>query len=991
MHIFTQCANHQTGTPYLQGFERQNSFPALLSNISMSISKRNFFLILAAFSFSGISYAEVSFNRDVRPIFQKHCTACHGGVKEAGGISFIFRERLLIEGDSGQIAVVPGKPEDSEILRRVRSKDPDEIMPQPKHGPPLSESEIATLEKWIVEGAKWQEHWAFVPPVDTTIEGLKDEAWVSKPLDRHVLKKIEDAGLKPSEQASAAEWLRRVSFDVTGLPPTVEQITNLEARWEKDGQSARKEIVNQLLSSPAYGERWATVWLDLARYADTFGFEKDPHRDIWPWRDWVIRSLNADMPYDQFTIEQMAGDLLPNPTPDQILATAFHRNSQTNTEGGTDDEEFRVAAVIDRISTVWTTWQATTFGCVQCHSHPYDPISHDEFYEFMDFFNQSEDSDLNYEFPKMKLAGEAFVKMENELRDLREQLDTQGHQISDVAWKQLQDVSLKPQHGTLEIDNAGMITSEGTLRRGTTHKISGKTSSLDAIKVSIFPKSDDPKDWPEMGVMVTDFKLEKVGADGKRTNIAMAEVISDFLIGPSDPMSAFEGDTFKPFIRVGSRGSGGKGFGEYPRLTGPRWFVLLPEKRVQLGEGERIEISLTQGANANESQGTYLRRFKIEVAQDNRYAALLENPKRQEAWKSVHSKLDQLAAMKGTEVPIMRDRSKSGRRDTRVFARGNRMTKEHTVKGDVPDLLKRGYEGGENATRLEMAQWLVSGENPLTARVMANRLWGEIFGIGIVETAEDFGTSGTKPSNLELLDHLALRFQNDHNWSIKETIRDIVLSSTYLQTSSVSPELIERDPKNQLVARGPRNRLTAEMVRDQALAVSGLLSDKMFGSSVFPPQPKGVWSSVYSGAKWRESKGEDKYRRGIYTYMKRTSGFPGFLTFDAPSRDVCSARRIVSNTPLQALVTMNDPAHIEAAAALADKMRENGSTLKEQLSYAYVAATQRQPDEEILAELENLYEDLKNEKESKTPTLGLDPALTLTANTILNLDATLSK
>jgi hypothetical protein len=951
--------------------------------------------VALALPFAGLAAEEVRFNRDIRPIFLKHCTACHGGVKEAGEISMIFRDRLLVEGESGNVAVVPGKPEVSELIKRVKSNDPDEVMPKPKHGARLAPEEIAVLEKWISEGAEWEEHWAFMAPTETEVGSLENEAWVSQPLDRFVLKKIEDTDLTPSPEAGAAEWLRRVSFDLTGLPPTVEDVKALEAIWETDGARAREEVVDKLLDSPAYGERWATVWLDLARYADTYGFEKDPHRDIWPWRDWVIRSLNADMPYDQFTIEQLAGDLLPDPTPDQILATAFQRNSQTNTEGGTDDEEYRVAAVIDRISTTWTTWQATTFGCVQCHSHPYDPIAHDEFYEFMDFFNQSEDSDLSYEFPKLKLAGEDFVKLERETRALREELDAEGRSISGVDWTSMRDMALTPQYGTLEADDTGLIVSEGTLRRGVTHKVSGLTGDFDAMKISIFPDSPDPKDWPEMGVMVTDFKMEKISADGTRTAIPMGEIISDYLVGPSDPMSAFaqqpSGEEFKRFIGPGGPGSGGAGFGEYPRLTGPRWFVLLPDNRVELGEGERIEVSLKQGANANESQGTYLRKFRLGVAKDDRFAALRSDAARAEKWQRVTSNRDRMAAMKGTEVPVMRDRMKSGHRDTRVFARGNRVAKEHPVKPDVPDLLKKGYKGGEDGNRLDLARWLVSGENPLTSRVMVNRLWGELFGIGIVETMEDFGTSGTKPSNLALLDHLALRFQGEQKWSIKQALREIVLSSTYRQTSKAPAELVERDPKNQLVARGPRNRLTAEMVRDQALAVSGLLSSKMFGTPVYPPQPAGVWSSVYSGAKWNESKGEDRYRRGIYTYLKRTSGFPGFLTFDAPSRDVCTARRIVSNTPLQALVTMNDPAHIEAAAALAGRMRELGGSIGEQLGYAYLAATQIHPDTETVAELTALYEDLKKEEHPASANLGPDPALTITANTILNLDAALSK
>ncbi len=938
---------------------------------------------------------EISFNRDIRPIFLKNCTACHGGVKEAGGISFIYRNRALIEGESGKIAIVPGKPESSEIMRRIRSKDPEEMMPKPKHGSPLKEKEIALLETWISEGAKWEEHWAFMPPVEKNIPALKNETWQTQPLDRFILANLEKSNLAPSPQASGAEWLRRVSFDLTGLPPSIEDLKQLEAAWNTDGKAAREKIVDQLLASPAYGERWATVWLDLARYADTFGFEKDPHRDIWPWRDWVIRSLNADMPYDQFTIEQMAGDLLPNATSDQILATAFHRNTQTNTEGGTDDEEYRVAAVIDRVSTVWTTWQATTFGCVQCHSHPYDPITHEEYYEFMDFFNQSEDSDLKNEFPKIKVAGDEWVKLQRETRELREALDAEGHKIPDTKWQLLENISFAPQHGTMRIDKDGMIHSEGNLRSGTTHKLSGHYPKIDALKFSIYPQSDDPKKWPEIGAFVTLFNIDKISADGKRTPIPMGEVIADYLSGSTDPMSAFAqkgiGERFERFKDPTGRDGASSGLGEFPRIAGPRRFVILPENQITLQPGETIEISLKQGANANESQTAYVRRFKIEVAEDARYTSLRSDPKRIETWQKVCSNLDQIAAMKGPEVPVMLERPTAGKRETRLFARGNRMAKEQIVKADIPDLLRGSFPKKDEITRLDMARWMASAENPLTSRVIVNRLWGEVFGIGIVETMEDFGTSGTLPSNLALLDHLALRFQGQHKWSIKQALREIVLSSTYLQSSNATPELLERDPKNQLVARGPRNRLTAEMVRDQALAASGLLSKKMFGESVFPPQPAGVWSSVYSGANWKTSSGEDKFRRGIYTYTKRTSGFPGFLTFDAPSRDICSARRIVSNTPLQALVTMNDPAHIEAAAALAEKMRGHAATPTEQISFAYLTATQRQADPEILKELVALYQDLKQNTSDAKGSLGPDPALTLTANTILNLDASLTK
>ncbi len=380
----------------------------------------------------------VDFNREIRPLLSKHCTGCHGGVKEAGEISFIDRAKALGLGESGQRPIVPGKPTQSEMVRRMRTIDPDEVMPQPKHGPPLPEEDIALVERWISEGAVWAEHWAFSLPQNEPPPSIADETWPAVSLDRFVLHRLDAEKLTPSSEAPAAEWLRRVSFDLIGLPPTPEELAAYESAIATDPVAARSEVVNRLLTSPHFGERWATVWLDLARFSDTYGFEKDPHRDIWPYRDWVIRAFNADLPYDQFIIEQLAGDLLPDATADQRLATAFHRNTQTNTEGGTDDEEFRVAAVIDRVSTTWTAFQATTFACVQCHSHPYDPIDHQEFYQFLAFFNNTQDHDLDSDEPRMKVSGDPLETAEAsllqvKLANLRNQLNQAGNAMGSSA------------------------------------------------------------------------------------------------------------------------------------------------------------------------------------------------------------------------------------------------------------------------------------------------------------------------------------------------------------------------------------------------------------------------------------------------------------------------------------------------------------------------------------------------------------------------------
>ncbi len=939
--------------------------------------------LFPAILFASVARGEerVEFNRDIRPILTKNCTACHGGVKEAGKISFIYREKTLAPGKSGKIPIVPGKPAESEMLRRLRSDDPEEVMPKPKHGPPLPEAQIALIERWIAQGAEWQNHWSFVLPKETKIAIVADENWPSASLDRFILQRLERENLKPSPEAPPAEWLRRVTFDLTGLPPAPENLAAYQNGFAKDPAAARAAVVEGLLASPHFGERWAAVWLDLARYSDTYGFEKDPNRDIWPFRDWVIRAFNADMPYDQFTIEQLAGDLLPNATADQRLATAFHRNTQTNTEDGTDDEEFRLAAVIDRSSTTWTTWQATTFGCVQCHSHPYDPIEHDEFYKFIAFFNSSEDYDQNDDFPRMKVpldptqAAETS-RLEVQMRILREQLNGAGLTVAETTkdWTSFKPDVLAPTHGTLTLAADGTIRGEGTMPKGNVHKVTGPAPAFSALRLRILPDSDDPKKWPERGSVVTKFQASIIDAAGAVTPIAMKEVVADHLGEPIDP---------SPNGNVGG----------FPKLDGPRWFVFVPDKLIDPSPGSRLEIAMTQGLSTGGSQSTPLRRFALDVSTRPEWTALVNDPQREIVKKSRSEMANQYKAISGTMVPVMTQRAD---RETRVFARGNRLSKENVVTTGVPKLLGSSTSK-DGMTRLDMARWIASPENPLTARVMVNRLWGELFGTGIVQTAEDFGTSGTAPSHPELLDHLALKFENDFKWSNKSMLREIVLSSTYRQSHRASKELVEKDPNNRLLARGPRNRLSAEMVRDQALAVAGLLSPKMQGPPVFPPQPAGVWRSVYNGASWKESKGEDRYRRGIYTFCKRTSGFPGFLTFDAPTRDLCSARRLVSNTPLQALVTLNDPAYIEAAQGLAKRMIAASPDLRAQLAFGVLLATQQSASPAMIDELATLHAasiadyqpvPLESVKLAENPEAA---ALVIVANTILNLDSALTR
>ena len=927
--------------------------------------------------------AAVEFNRDIRPVLTTHCTACHGGVKTAGGVSFVYREKALAAGKSGKRTIVPGRPEESEMMRRVTTDDEDELMPKPEHGPRLGAAEVAVLRQWIAEGAPWSEHWSVVRPVDPEVPVVKRGDWVRAPMDAFVLARQEAAGMGPAGAAGDAEWLRRVSLDLTGLPPSLEEW----AAFSGDSGSEverRGRVVDRLLASPSYGERWASLWLDLARYADTYGFEKDPYREIWPWRDWVIRAFNADMPFSEFTIRQLAGDLLENATADDLLATAFHRNTQNNSEGGTDDEEWRTTAVHDRVNTTWTVWQATTFGCVQCHSHPYDPYPHTDYYQFKAFFDSTEDCDQNDDWPRFAWVGDAAVaeraaRAYGEMGRLRERIGESGRAavLAAEPWREIGVTAAVASGGVLTVRHGEELVASGTMPVGVGYTVSlSGVEGMTAIRMRVRPESDEPKDWPERGCMVTDFKVSVVGADGKKAPMGIREVVADQLAGPFDPLALAHG---------GERA----GFGGYPVLEGPRWCVFVLAGPVPAGA--TVEVVMKHGAPVNSGfQGTPTRRFSFEGT-----TAVVPEGGRGELVAALEKERGEYRKAGGTSVPVLRERVDAPR-DTRLYLRGNRLTKGERTEPGIPGVFGGEAKGGRQ-TRLDMAKWLVSEANPLTARVMANRLWAALFGRGIVETEEDFGSSGSLPVDQALLDHLAVRLVKVHGWSLKRMLREMVLSGTYGQTSRVRAEVVAGDPRNVFWSRGPRQRLTAEMVRDQALALSGLLSAKQYGPPVYPPQPDGVWSTVYSGDAWRTSEGEDRYRRAVYTYVKRTSGYPGFLSFDAPSRDLCTARRMPTNTPLQALVTLNDPAYVEMAVALAKRAGKEGGTARERVARALRLITLEVPREETVETLGKLYDAAVVEygaDAGQAKLLGGDAetaALTLVMNTLLNTDFALNR
>jgi hypothetical protein len=940
--------------------------------------------------------AEVDFARDVRPLLTTHCTVCHGGVKKAGGLSFIARETAVVEGDSGSLAIVPGDPGESELLRRVASDDESERMPPPEHGRALHPDEVAVLEAWIAAGAAWQPHWSFELPRDHALPAVPDPAWPRTSLDAFVAARLASEGLAPSPPAGSAEWLRRVSLDLVGLPPAVAEYEAFLADGggsedPAEAERARERMVDRLLASPHFGERWASVWLDLARYADTFGYEKDPTRTIWPWRDWVIRAFNDDMLFDQFTIRQLAGDLLPDATADDLLATAFHRNTQTNTEGGTDDEEFRTAAVIDRVNTTWTAWQATTFGCVQCHSHPYDPYPHDDYYRFLAYFDGTLDRDQGDEFPTLPVpaAGEARAEVAGlmrRLQELRRGLEARSLAMAEAVddWEPLAVQAAATTGGTLEIVAPGSLAAAGTLPIGVRYDLDVELPpGTRAIRLAINLDSGlDAAAPPERGAVVSHLTLALPAGESPGEpptgsadagpeapqQLGIAAVIADYRDGPFDPEASLTPDA--------------AGFGGYPVLDRPRWCVLVLDDPAEIPADGRVRLSLTQAAASNEgTQACTLRHFQFTTSADARWTDLVHDAAWRDARRAVADTAKALRTVDGPRVPVLREQEPPARRATHVFIRGNRLDCGSLVEPGIPGVV--GPPASMPADRLGMARWLVGESNPLAARVLANRLWAELFGSGIVETLEDFGSSGARPSHPELLDHLAVRLVRDRGWSIKAFLRDLVLSATYGQTAAVGPELLARDPRNRLLARGPRNRLTAEMVRDQALVVSGRLAPRLYGPPVFPPQPEGIWNSVYSGAVWEPSQGDDRFRRSIYTFVKRTAGYPALLTFDAPSRDLCSARRFPTNTPLQALATLNDPMMIELAAGLAERMAAASSTPREQIAFGCRELTLAPPSDSMIDSLLALHARAAEAADAAT-----DP-LTVVATAILNLDLAL--
>lgn len=902
---------------------------------------------IMSFTWSGLFGHKVDYNTEVKPILNKNCMGCHGGVKKAGDVSFLFEHEMLEPGKSGKIPVVRGDAHGSEMIRRILTNDPDEKMP--KNGTPLSKNEIDILTKWIDQGAAWETHWSYkrvekpaIPSARTVwnLFGLLDGAvrsWPKNEIDQFTLQKLREKDLAPSPEADKAVLLRRVSLDLTGLPPTEKEVAGFV---NDNSADAYEKVVDKLLKSPSYGERWASMWLDLARYADTKGYEKDGGRRIWRYRDYVVRAFNADKPFDVFTIEQLAGDLLPGkngmPSDENLIATGFHRNTMNNDEGGTLDEEFRVAAQIDRVNTTWEVWQGTTFACIQCHSHPYDPISHDEYYKYMAYFNNTRDEDVPSDSPALRFyKGDDSVKVQR-LIDWVARRDP-GQTETFTQFLRLVEPKIHS-HNFQIIGGATLLDGKYL---GLKHRTSGRLPGANLTGMSYMAIS-----------LAADIDKSVLTI---RQDTTGKSAVAQFSVPNTHGKDTV---LIVPITHHGGKQD------LFFSLESPK----VPDKWVMVNW-----LSLQK---------------EIPGRTDPEYPAIIA------AYSSLLTKRIE-------DIPVLWEGKGDFSRKTHVFVRGNWMVKGAEVKPDVPELL---YDMPKDypKDRLGLAKWIVNRENALTARVIVNRFWEQLFGRGIVETVEDFGSQGSEPSHRELLDWLAVEFMETDHWSVKHLLKRIVMSATYRQNSRTEREKLEKDPYNVWLSRGPRVRLSAEQVRDQALACSGLLSRKMYGPGVMPAQPDKIWQSPYSGEKWVLSEGEDRYRRGLYTYWKRTSPYPSMVTFDAPSREFCQSRRILTNTPLQALVTLNDPVYLEAAGQLAVNMQKKGRTPQQQLSEGYRMLTFRSIGKKNLDVLVNVYQQALNAYKSKPAEADSMlvhrkeksaelAALTVSANVMLNLDNVITK
>jgi hypothetical protein len=1051
---------------------------------------------------------DVQFSRDIRPILSDVCYQCHGPDKESREAELRLDEReSVFAAREGKRLVVPGDLAKSELYRRITSTDKDERMPPAEARRKLTAAQVDLIRRWIEQGGQWQQHWSFVAPKRPTRPKIKAADWCRNELDYFVIDRLEREGLVPSVEASKETLIRRVTLDLTGLPPTPAEIDAFLADKSDD---AYEKVVDRLLKSPRYGERMAFPWLDAARYADTSGYQNDGPRSMWRWRDWVIKAFNQNMPFDKFTIEQIAGDMLPGATLDQRIATAFNRNHRGNAEGGIIADEYQVEYVVDRVDTTATVWLGLTMGCARCHDHKYDPIAQKEFYQVFAYFNNipeygraiKEGNSPPYIKAPTDEQQAQLARLDKKLATAEKKFDAQQRKLDRelAAWEKPLDrsrhVDWQPSRGLLahypfnhDVKEAtGRAAKKAAKRRSKEKKkeienengssgprfVDGKPlftvlgigptapfasasahfdgkrfidagdvakfGYFDKFSISAWITLNDKRGGTIVSRMTDEHQADgwylqvvnghlqfnlvkrwlddsirveaKTPLEARRFTHVMAvydgsrtaDAITLYIDGKPQPKTVhhdFLNQTFandQPLRIGGGNGSGGRFRGLIEELRIYDDTVTADDAAILAVKEPINRIVATARENRTAQQADKLRRNFLENHASKRIRALLaELLKLQRERQSFVESLPTLMVMKEMQKP----------RETFVLTRGQYNKPADRVAPGVPSIFPPLPKEAKN-NRLGFARWLVDRSNPLTARVTVNRFWQMLFGTGLVKTVEDFGTQGERPTHPALLDWLAVELM-DNGWNVKQLLKTIVMSATYRQSSRITPALLARDPDNRLLARGPRMRLSAEMIRDQALAISGLLRERLGGPSVRPYQPAGLWKEIATDTDYQQSTGADLYRRSLYTYWKRTVAPPNMVALDASPREACIVRQTRTNTPLQALALMNDVTFVEASRVFAERiMTEAGEKRENRIHYAFRAATAREPsaaevqillrglehyidaygkDNDAALKLINTGESKRNEK---LPVAEL-AAYTAICSLVLNLDETLTK
>ena len=988
--------------------------------------------------------AEVDFVQDIQPIFSEHCYQCHGGHKQEAAFRLDNKSSALKGGDFG-VAIVPGNADDSRLLHAVLGTNPK--MRMPRKGDPLSAEQIAKLKAWIDAGAVWPDsasvnidkktdHWAFKPPVRPQVP-----ATAKHPIDAFIRKRLAQEGLQPSPPAAPETLLRRLHLDLTGLPPTPQEIAPFITEYRRDPASSIQHLVSNLLASQHFGERWARHWLDAAHYADSNGYEKDPMRFIWFYRDWVISAYNRDLPYDQFVIQQLAGDQLPKATQDQIVATGFLRNTMVNEEGGVDPEQFRMESMFDRMDTIGKSVLGLTIGCTQCHNHKYDPISQEEYYRMFAYLNNDNEpwrvvytaSEQMQRTQLLTRIAELETKLKHDHPDWQQRMkkwvaavkaaQPQWHTLAfeddpsggEKALRQpdgsilaqgyaptKSDVkfAVKGFHDAPVVQASGLQNATGTVALHT----------ISAFRLELMNDPNLPAYGPGRSqkgtAALTEFQAE-MKIDGKPTKLKFSQATADFGEAENSPLAPFARDqdltkdkrvTGPIAYAIDGKADTAWGINAGPgRRNVPRNAVFVLEKPVELKADSELSVTLSMkhgGWNSDDLQTMNLGRYRISVTDaPNAEADPLYGKKSEftafrttvAEWQPVNDEIESLWKQhpEGTTTLTLDPREEP--RMTSVLKRGDFLKPDNRVTAGVPAVLNPLPKNADGS-RLTFAKWLVDKKSPTAARAYVNRVWQACFGTGLVETAEDFGTQGSPPSHPALLDWLAVDFM-EHGWSTKHLLRLITSSDTYQQSSNVTPQLLERDPYNRLLARGPRFRVEGEVVRDIQLAASGLLNPAIGGRPVMPPAPAYLFEkpASYAPFPWKVDEDANQFRRSVYVFRRRSTPYPFLSTFDVPNGESACIRRSKSNTPLQALMTLNETMSMAASKALGERMwKEGGSDDAAHIAYGFQLCTGRQPTAKDTAVLVDM---LKRHQ----PKPGEIVSHTLIARVLLNLDETITK